>query len=59
MPSGRGRHSAVQCRRDPVFNGKCTIQANRYTKLVGVDSVQALAGVVERKRAAKGAPIST
>ncbi|MEV8602792.1 restriction endonuclease [Streptomyces griseoviridis] len=45
---------AVTVSKDPVFNGECIIQAKRYSKLVGVESVQALAGVVEHKRAAKG-----
>ncbi|MEU6709764.1 restriction endonuclease [Streptomyces wuyuanensis] len=50
---------AVAISRDPVFNGECIIQAKRYSKLVGVESVQALAGVVEHKRAAKGVLITT
>ncbi|WP_316741813.1 restriction endonuclease [Streptomyces sp. MK7] len=50
---------AVAVSKDPVFNGECFIQAKRYSKLVGVESVQALAGVVEHKRAAKGVLITT
>lgn len=50
---------AVAVSKDPVFNGECIIQAKRYSKLVGVESVQALAGVVEHKRAAKGILITT
>ncbi|MFD8087051.1 restriction endonuclease [Kitasatospora sp. NPDC059722] len=50
---------AVAISKDPIFNGECIIQAKRYTKLVGVESVQALAGVVEHKRAAKGVLITT
>ncbi|MFF3452728.1 restriction endonuclease [Streptomyces sp. NPDC002730] len=50
---------AVAVSKDPVFNGECIIQAKRYSKLVGVESVQALAGVVEHKRAAKGVLITT
>lgn len=50
---------AVAVSKDPVFNGECVIQAKRYSKLVGVESVQALAGVVEHKRAAKGVLITT
>ncbi|MCX4680536.1 restriction endonuclease [Streptomyces sp. NBC_01433] len=50
---------AVAISKDPVFNGECVIQAKRYAKLVGVESVQALAGVVEHKRAAKGILITT
>ncbi|MGQ4479623.1 restriction endonuclease [Streptomyces sp. SAS_276] len=50
---------AVAISKDPVFNGECIIQAKRYSKLVGVESVQALAGVVEHKRAAKGVLITT
>ncbi|WP_406125837.1 restriction endonuclease [Streptomyces canus] len=26
--------------KDPVFNGECIIQAKRYSKLVGVESVR-------------------
>ncbi|MER6167936.1 restriction endonuclease [Streptomyces violaceorubidus] len=50
---------AVGVSKDPVFSGECIIQAKRYSKLVGVESVQALAGVVEHKRAAKGILITT
>lgn len=50
---------AVAISKDPIFNGECIIQAKRYNKLVGVESVQALAGVVEHKRAAKGVLITT
>jgi restriction system protein len=50
---------AVAVSKDPVFNGECIIQAKRYSKLVGVEAVQALAGVVEHKRAAKGILITT
>ncbi|WP_274557124.1 restriction endonuclease [Streptomyces spiramyceticus] len=50
---------AVAVSRGPVFNGECIIQAKRYAKIVGVDAVQALAGVVEHKRAAKGVLITT
>lgn len=50
---------AVAVSKDPVFNGECIIQAKRYSKLVGVEAVQALAGVVEHKRAAKGVLITT
>ncbi|MER7347582.1 restriction endonuclease [Streptomyces aurantiacus] len=50
---------AIAISKDPVFNGECIIQAKRYTRLVGVESVQALAGVVEHKRAAKGVLITT
>ncbi|MEW2416399.1 restriction endonuclease [Streptomyces sp. NPDC046866] len=50
---------AVAISKDPIFNGECIIQAKRYAKLVGVESVQALAGVVEHKRAAKGVLITT
>ncbi|MFE2289041.1 restriction endonuclease [Streptomyces sp. NPDC059443] len=50
---------AVAISKDPVFNGECIIQAKRYTKIVNVESVHALAGLVEHNRAAKGVLITT
>ncbi|MFF0432368.1 restriction endonuclease [Streptomyces sp. NPDC004327] len=59
QPSKDEGVDAVAVSKDPVFNGECIIQAKRYGKLVGVEAVQALAGVVEHKRAAKGILITT
>ncbi|MGW3569948.1 restriction endonuclease [Streptomyces sp. NPDC000941] len=59
QPSKDEGVDAIATSRDPIFHGECIIQAKRYAKLVGVESVQALAGVVEHKRAAKGILITT
>ncbi|MEU5543909.1 restriction endonuclease [Streptomyces sioyaensis] len=39
---------AVAISKGLILNGECVIQAKRYAKLVGVESVQGLAGVVEQ-----------
>ncbi|GAA2374260.1 hypothetical protein GCM10010432_34240 [Catellatospora methionotrophica] len=44
---------------DPIVGGLCIIQAKRWSKIVGVESVHALAGVMEHKRAAKGVLVVT
>ncbi|WP_327739049.1 restriction endonuclease [Streptomyces nojiriensis] len=44
---------------DPVMRGLCIIQAKRTAKVVPFESVSALAGVVEHKRAAKGILVTT
>jgi len=49
----------VVVNEDPILGGLCIIQAKRYTRVVALAAVQALAGVVEDKRAAKGILITT
>jgi restriction system protein len=44
---------------DPIVGGLCIIQAKRYSRIVGVEAVQALAGVMDHKRAAKGVLVTT
>lgn len=50
---------AVVVNRDPVTGGECIIQAKRYSKVVEIDSVRALAGVMEDKRASRGILVTT
>jgi CHAT domain/Restriction endonuclease len=49
----------VAVNEDPILGGLCIIQVKRYTGAVGLAAVQALAGVVEDKRAAKGILVTT
>ena len=49
----------VAVNEDPILGGLCIIQAKRYTRAVDLAAVQALAGVVEDKRAAKGILVTT
>ncbi len=44
---------------DPIVGGLCVIQAKRYSKIVGLEAVHALAGVMEDKHAAKGVLVTT
>jgi restriction system protein len=44
---------------DPIVGGLCIIQAKRYSKIVGLEAVHALAGVMEDKNAAKGILVTT
>lgn len=50
---------AVAVNEDPVLGGLCIIQAKRYSRIVGVEAVQALAGVMNDKAAAKGILVTT
>ena len=50
---------AVAVNEDPIVGGLCIIQAKRYSKIVGVEAVHALAGVMEDKHAAKGVLVTT
>ncbi|MFD7782330.1 restriction endonuclease [Streptomyces nojiriensis] len=50
---------AVAMNTDPGMRGLCIIQAKRTAKVVPFESVSALAGVVEHKRAAKGILVTT
>jgi restriction system protein len=49
----------VAVNEDPIVGGLCIIQAKRYSKIVGLESVHALAGVMEDKNAAKGVLVTT
>jgi restriction system protein len=49
----------VAVNEDPIVGGLCIIQAKRYSKIVGVEAVYALAGVMEDKHAAKGVLVTT
>jgi len=50
---------AVAVNEDPVLGGLAIIQAKRYSKIVGYESVTALAGVMNDKAAAKGILVTT
>ncbi|WP_248964814.1 restriction endonuclease [Sphaerisporangium perillae] len=50
---------AVATNEDPLIGGLCVIQAKRYSKIVGLEAVHALAGVMADKAAAKGIMVST
>jgi restriction system protein len=49
----------VAINEDPIVGGLCIIQAKRYSKIVGLEAVHALAGVMNDKRAAKGVLVTT
>src|SRR6266566_2592850 len=49
----------VAINEDPIVGGLCVIQAKRYSKIVGLEAVHALAGVMEDKHAAKGVLVTT
>jgi restriction system protein len=49
----------VAVNEDPIVGGLCVIQAKRYSKIVGVEAVHALAGVMEDMHAAKGVLVTT
>jgi restriction system protein len=49
----------VAYNEDPIVGGLCIIQAKRYSKVVGLEAVHALAGVMEDKHAAKGVLVTT
>jgi restriction system protein len=50
---------AVTVNEDPIVGGLCIIQAKRYSRIVGVEAIHALAGVMEDKHAAKGVLVTT
>ncbi|MGW4352259.1 restriction endonuclease [Nocardia sp. NPDC004582] len=50
---------AVAVNYDPVMGGECIIQAKRYSKVVDIESVRALAGVMEDKHASRGVLVTT
>jgi restriction system protein len=45
---------AVAVNEDPVVGGLCVIQAKRYSRIVGLEMVHALAGAMEDKHATTG-----
>jgi restriction system protein len=49
----------VAINEDPIVGGLCIIQAKRYSKIVGLEAVHALAGVMNDKAAAKGVLVTT
>jgi restriction system protein len=49
----------VAVNEDPIVGGLCIIQAKRYSKIVGLEAVYALGGVMEDKSAAKGVLVTT
>jgi restriction system protein len=50
---------AVAINPDPIVGGLCVVQAKRYTGVVSTESVRALGGVMDDKRAAKGVMVTT
>lgn len=50
---------AVAVNADPIVGGLCIIQAKRYSKIVGLEAIHALAGVMNDKAAAKGVLVTT
>lgn len=59
QPSKDEGVDAVAMNTDPVMKGLCVIQAKRTKNVVPFETVPALAGVVEHKRAAKGILVTT
>jgi restriction system protein len=50
---------AVAINEDPIVGGLCVIQAKRYSRVVGLEAIHALAGVMNDKAAAKGVLVTT
>ncbi|SHT29224.1 restriction endonuclease [Mycobacteroides abscessus] len=50
---------AVAVNEDPIVGGLCIIQAKRYSRVVGLEAIHALAGVMNDKSAAKGVLVTT
>ncbi|MER8104885.1 restriction endonuclease [Kitasatospora sp. NPDC094016] len=59
QPSKDEGVDAIVMNTDPVMKGLCVIQAKRSRNVVPFETVSALAGVVEHKRAAKGILVTT
>jgi restriction system protein len=49
----------IAVNEDPIVGGLYIIQVKRYAKTVGLEAVQALAGILQDKHAAKGVLITT
>ncbi|MCD0448313.1 restriction endonuclease [Actinocorallia sp. API 0066] len=54
VPSKDGGVDAVATSDDKLFGGVCLIQAKRWSKLVGLDAVHALTGVMADHNATRG-----
>ena len=59
QPSRDSGINVVAVNDHPILGGLCVIQAKRYSKAVGIGAVEALAGVMADKHAAKGILITT
>ena len=44
---------------DPIVGGLCVIQAKRYSRIVGLEAIHVLAGVMDDKKAANGVMVTT
>jgi restriction system protein len=53
------RDDGVAVNEDPIMGGHCVIQAKRYSGIVPVDAVRALAGVMDDMRASRGVLVTT
>src|SRR5262249_53380428 len=49
----------VAVNEDPIVGGLYIIQAKRYSRVVGLEAVHALVGLMEDKNAAKGVLVTT
>ncbi|MEU3017483.1 restriction endonuclease [Nocardiopsis sp. NPDC007018] len=59
IPSKDGGVDAVATSKDIFFGGVCLIQAKRWSKLVGLDAVHALTGVMADHNATTGVLVTT
>lgn len=59
QPSKDDGVDAVAVNTDPVMGGVCVIQAKRYRKVVEIEAVRALAGVMEDMHASRGVLVTT
>ncbi|MEV4496377.1 restriction endonuclease [Micromonospora arborensis] len=59
VPSKDGGVDAVATSKNLFFGGVCLIQAKRWTKLVGLDAVHALTGVMTDHNATTGVLVTT
>lgn len=59
QPSSDEGVDAIAMNTDPIMKGLCVIQAKRTKNVVPFETVSALAGVVDHKRAAKGILVTT
>jgi restriction system protein len=59
VPSKDGGVDAVATSKNLFFGGVCLIQAKRWTKLVGLDAVHAITGVMTDHNATTGVLVTT
>ncbi|MFI9503411.1 restriction endonuclease [Nocardia sp. NPDC052566] len=59
QPSKDDGVDAVAVNTDPIMGGVCVIQAKRYRKVVEIEAVRALAGVMEDMHASRGVLVTT